>query len=60
MLAVVLTAESVPKFGSILNVIGGTTVALTSAILPSLYNLYLNALTVDSTSKKYKRPSFAE
>uniref|UniRef100_A0A0M3IMI7 Aa_trans domain-containing protein n=1 Tax=Ascaris lumbricoides TaxID=6252 RepID=A0A0M3IMI7_ASCLU len=60
MLAVVLTAESVPKFGPILNVIGGTTVALTSAILPSLYNLYLNALTVDSTSKKYKRPSFAE
>ncbi|VDM46092.1 unnamed protein product [Toxocara canis] len=60
MMAVVFTAESVPKFGPILNVIGGTTVALTSAILPTLYNLYLKASTIDPTTKKYKRPTIIE
>ncbi|VDK18365.1 unnamed protein product [Anisakis simplex] len=60
MLGIVFTAESIPKFGPILNVIGGTTVALTSAILPALYNLYLKALTIDTVTKKYRRPTFVE
>ncbi|VDN00620.1 unnamed protein product, partial [Onchocerca ochengi] len=52
ILTVLFVAETVPKFGPILNVIGGSTAALTSAILPLLYNNYLNA---SSTATKFKK-----
>ncbi|MFH4980548.1 hypothetical protein AB6A40_007257 [Gnathostoma spinigerum] len=60
MLVVVFTAETVPNFGPILNIIGGTCVALTSAIMPSLYNLYLRAAVFNESDKKYRRPNFIE
>uniref|UniRef100_A0A914ENY2 Amino acid transporter transmembrane domain-containing protein n=1 Tax=Acrobeloides nanus TaxID=290746 RepID=A0A914ENY2_9BILA len=43
MAIIVFMAESVPNFGPILNLIGGTTVALTSAIMPCLFSLFLQA-----------------
>jgi vesicular inhibitory amino acid transporter len=43
MLVIVFSAETVPSFGPILNLIGGTGVALTSAIMPCLFNLFLRA-----------------
>lgn len=47
MLSIVFSAETVPSFGAILNLIGGTGVALTSAIMPCLFNLYLRAESSD-------------
>ncbi|TKR92234.1 hypothetical protein L596_006927 [Steinernema carpocapsae] len=44
MIAILFSAETVPSFGPILNLIGGSAVALTSAIMPCLFNLYLKAL----------------
>uniref|UniRef100_A0A1I8A1A1 Aa_trans domain-containing protein n=1 Tax=Steinernema glaseri TaxID=37863 RepID=A0A1I8A1A1_9BILA len=44
LIAVLFSALSVPTFGPILNLIGGSAVALTSAIMPCLFNLYLKAL----------------
>lgn len=43
MTLIVFSAETVPSFGPILNLIGGTGVALTSAILPCTFYLFLNA-----------------
>uniref|UniRef100_A0A914HYS4 cystathionine gamma-lyase n=1 Tax=Globodera rostochiensis TaxID=31243 RepID=A0A914HYS4_GLORO len=43
MFSIVFVGLSVPSFGPILNLIGGTTVALTSAILPCLFDLYLHS-----------------
>uniref|UniRef100_A0A8R1TIX4 Aa_trans domain-containing protein n=1 Tax=Onchocerca volvulus TaxID=6282 RepID=A0A8R1TIX4_ONCVO len=60
ILTVLFVAETVPKFGPILNVIGGSTVALTSAILPLLYNNYLNASVHDPITNTYKRPTFIQ
>ncbi|KAI1719934.1 transmembrane amino acid transporter protein domain-containing protein [Ditylenchus destructor] len=56
LLSIVFCAETVPSFGPILNLIGGTCVALTSAILPNMFYLFLHAqddseLNVDA---KYK------
>ncbi|EJW73387.1 hypothetical protein WUBG_15708, partial [Wuchereria bancrofti] len=58
LLAILFVAETVPKFGPILNVIGGSTVALTSAMLPLIYNNYLNASIHDPITNTYKRPTF--
>lgn len=43
MAFIVFSTLSFPKFGPILNFIGGTSVALTSAIMPCLFNLYLHS-----------------
>uniref|UniRef100_A0A7E4UZ94 Aa_trans domain-containing protein n=1 Tax=Panagrellus redivivus TaxID=6233 RepID=A0A7E4UZ94_PANRE len=43
MLAIVVSCLTFPEFEPILNFIGGTAVALTSAIMPCLFNLYLHA-----------------
>uniref|UniRef100_A0A914HP62 Amino acid transporter transmembrane domain-containing protein n=1 Tax=Globodera rostochiensis TaxID=31243 RepID=A0A914HP62_GLORO len=40
---IVLTAETVPSFGPVLDFFGGSTVALTSVVFPSLFYLYLAA-----------------
>uniref|UniRef100_A0A915CZ94 Amino acid transporter transmembrane domain-containing protein n=1 Tax=Ditylenchus dipsaci TaxID=166011 RepID=A0A915CZ94_9BILA len=40
---VVFTAESIPSFGAVLNLIGGSTVTMTSAVFPCLFYLYLSA-----------------
>ncbi|KAK6013993.1 hypothetical protein OSTOST_20662 [Ostertagia ostertagi] len=43
MLAVAFVAESIPNFGPLLDLFGGSTLTLTSVILPCLFYLYLNA-----------------
>ncbi|CAI5450174.1 unnamed protein product [Caenorhabditis angaria] len=43
MVAVVFVAESVPTFGPLLDLVGGSTLTLTSVILPCLFFLYLEA-----------------
>uniref|UniRef100_A0AC34FNN6 Amino acid transporter transmembrane domain-containing protein n=1 Tax=Panagrolaimus sp. ES5 TaxID=591445 RepID=A0AC34FNN6_9BILA len=43
MFVIVLSCLLIPDFDPILNFIGGTSVALTSAIMPCLFNLYLHA-----------------
>ncbi|CAI2354364.1 unnamed protein product [Caenorhabditis sp. 36 PRJEB53466] len=43
MIAVVFVAESVPTFGPLLDLVGGSTLTLTSVILPCLFYLYLAA-----------------
>ncbi|CAD5212207.1 unnamed protein product [Bursaphelenchus okinawaensis] len=54
--AVTFLALTVPSFGPLLNVIGGTTVALTSAVLPCLFNMYLVAM--ESGTQKEEHISF--
>uniref|UniRef100_A0A1I8B0P2 Aa_trans domain-containing protein n=1 Tax=Meloidogyne hapla TaxID=6305 RepID=A0A1I8B0P2_MELHA len=43
MLALVFVALTVPSFGPILNLMGGTCVSLISAVMPCLFYLYLHA-----------------
>ncbi|KAK5964634.1 Vacuolar amino acid transporter 4 [Trichostrongylus colubriformis] len=43
MMAVAFVAESIPNFGPLLDLFGGSTLTLTSVILPCLFYLYLNA-----------------
>jgi vesicular inhibitory amino acid transporter len=43
MFFIVLSCLTIPDFDPILNFIGGTSVALTSAIMPCMFNLYLHA-----------------
>ena len=43
MFLIVISCLTIPDFDPILNFIGGTSVALTSAIMPCLFNLYLHA-----------------
>lgn len=43
MVAVVFVAESVPTFGPLLDLVGGSTLTLTSVIMPCLFYIYLNA-----------------
>jgi len=52
MFVIVLSALTFPKFGPILNLIGGTCVAMTSAIMPCLFNLYLQANTEYEIAKR--------
>uniref|UniRef100_A0AC34FE69 Amino acid transporter transmembrane domain-containing protein n=1 Tax=Panagrolaimus sp. ES5 TaxID=591445 RepID=A0AC34FE69_9BILA len=44
MAAVVFIAESVPKFGPVLELVGGSTLTLTSLIFPTLFYIKLSAL----------------
>jgi len=43
MVAVVFVAESVPTFGPLLDLMGGSTLTLTSVVLPALFYIYLVA-----------------
>ncbi|CAI4226752.1 unnamed protein product [Auanema sp. JU1783] len=49
MAAVVFVAESVPTFGPLLDLVGGSTLTLTSVILPCLFYLYLSAARTKET-----------
>uniref|UniRef100_A0A1I7SWI0 Aa_trans domain-containing protein n=1 Tax=Bursaphelenchus xylophilus TaxID=6326 RepID=A0A1I7SWI0_BURXY len=51
--SVTFLALSIPSFGPLLNVIGGTTVALTSAVLPCLFSMFLKAMERDVTKAGY-------
>lgn len=50
---IVFAALTVPTFGPILNLMGGTTVALTSAVFPCLFHLCLNA-NEDASRHEFK------
>ncbi|KAK0395158.1 hypothetical protein QR680_001145 [Steinernema hermaphroditum] len=41
MFAIVLIAETIPNFGPLLNLVGGSTIALTAIIFPCVFNLCL-------------------
>uniref|UniRef100_A0A0N5A7L2 Aa_trans domain-containing protein n=1 Tax=Syphacia muris TaxID=451379 RepID=A0A0N5A7L2_9BILA len=43
MVAVVLVAETIPEFGVLLDLVGGSTVTLMVLVFPILFNLYLQA-----------------
>ncbi|CAD5213192.1 unnamed protein product [Bursaphelenchus okinawaensis] len=43
MAAIVFTAETVPNFGPVLNLMGASTVTLTCVIFPSIFYLYIKA-----------------
>lgn len=43
MLAVVCVAETVPNFGVLLDLVGGSTITLMSLIFPIVFNLFLMA-----------------
>lgn len=58
--AIVFAAETIPKFGPLMDVLGGTVIALTSAILPLIYNLYLNAASYDLSLREYQKPTFIQ
>lgn len=50
MFLITFCAETIPSFNVILNLMGGTTIALTSAIMPCVFYLCLNAI---KNEKKY-------
>lgn len=58
--AVLFVAESIPNFGPILNLIGGSTTVLTSAAMPLIYNVYLKAAVFDQTIGDYRKPTLFE
>ncbi|TMS34486.1 hypothetical protein L596_002068 [Steinernema carpocapsae] len=43
MILVVFVAESVPTFGPLVNLVGGSTITLTAIVFPCLFNVYLKA-----------------
>jgi vesicular inhibitory amino acid transporter len=43
LLAVVFVAESVPTFGPVLDLVGGSTLTLTSLVFPCIFYLYISA-----------------
>ncbi|CAD5220290.1 unnamed protein product [Bursaphelenchus okinawaensis] len=51
MLAVVFVAESVPNFGPLLDLVGGSTMTLTGLVCPCLFYLKLNASEVDNKNR---------
>jgi hypothetical protein len=52
MACVVFAAESVPTFGPLLDLIGGSTLALTSIVFPCVFFLYLVANDKKSGEKQ--------
>jgi hypothetical protein len=51
LIAAVLIAETVPKFGPMLNLVGASTMTLTSAFFPAVFYLYLTAREVKAEQK---------
>ncbi|KAK6028379.1 transmembrane amino acid transporter protein, partial [Ostertagia ostertagi] len=62
MLGIVIVCESIPNFGPILDLIGGSTMTLASVILPCVFYLYL--LAREEKAKKFGKvdapPSFTD
>jgi len=48
MVAVVFVAESLPTFGPLLDLVGGSTLTLTSVVFPCLFYIYLAAARKDA------------
>jgi hypothetical protein len=53
MIFVVLVAETVPNFGVLLDLVGGSTITLMALVFPVIFNLFL------TTSKKKHSDSVA-
>lgn len=64
MCAVIFVAESLPTFGPLLDLVGGSTLTLTSLVFPCFFYLYLIVGDEIAEEKGLKRiekpPSFAE
>ncbi|CAD5220292.1 unnamed protein product [Bursaphelenchus okinawaensis] len=60
MLAVVFVAESVPNFGPLLDLVGGSTMTLTGLVCPCLFYLKLNASEVDDKNRDPEEIGFRE
>jgi hypothetical protein len=43
MVAVVFVAETVPNFGVLLDLVGGSTITLMALVFPVIFNIYLTA-----------------
>lgn len=52
MLCAVIVAESVPNFGPLLNLVGGSTATQCSLIFPTVFYLYLNAADSEFDEQK--------
>ncbi|KAE9414562.1 hypothetical protein Angca_002823, partial [Angiostrongylus cantonensis] len=57
MLGVVFVAETVPNFGPLLDLFGGSTLTLTSVILPCVFYVYLNTWKIKQESPDVKNDS---
>lgn len=51
----VIMAESIPKFGLILDLVGGSAVTYSSVVFPGLFYLYLSAAEKKANEKKAQR-----
>lgn len=64
MLAVVFVAESLPTFGPLLDLVGGSALMLTSLVFPCFFYLYLKVAEQlqeeTEKTKNYRRPTFFE
>ncbi|VDK58862.1 unnamed protein product [Anisakis simplex] len=69
MMAVGFIAETIPNFGPLLDLVGGSTITLTALVFPCLFYLYLSvgedAMNSECTSAQFeeycdKSPSFSE
>ncbi|CAD5220296.1 unnamed protein product [Bursaphelenchus okinawaensis] len=56
MIAVVFVAESVPNFGPLLDLVGGSTMTLTGLVCPCLFYLRLNASNAKNNGNKNVDP----
>lgn len=52
MISVVLVAESVPNFGVLLDLVGGSTVTLMALVLPIIFNLSLTTIRKKRENKE--------
>lgn len=59
MACVLFVAESVPTFGPLLDLVGGSTITLTSIVLPCLFYLYLRAARTKDEELGSKEPTMA-
>ncbi|VDK73172.1 unnamed protein product [Anisakis simplex] len=58
--AILFCALTVPDFGPFMNLVGSSTIPLVCAVLPTVCNLYLNAMTFDGNTKQYHIPTLRE
>lgn len=60
MLLIVFVAESLPRFGKVLNFVGGSTTTLTTSIFPCYFYLKLCAMSSDNPQWPQRRISLPE
>ncbi|MFH4975030.1 hypothetical protein AB6A40_001739 [Gnathostoma spinigerum] len=60
MLAVTFVAVTIPDFTPVMNVFGSTTIPISCVVLPTLFNLWLNASRYDKEKGDWTIPSTME